>query len=644
MTIKRTVARLVITSLALGMINVGSNNVPEVVSSEKENNYIVEVKQDGVLNSLESSYDVEETTLDAVEDNVRVLSLTKTEAADVERQKGVIQVEEDKILKASSNFSNENKKIDLREVDLEWNKKIINSSDSNSKSTKRKVKIAVIDSGVDAGNDIDLAGSISLVPGEENMSPLFMDGSGHGNSVAGLIAAKDNGEGITGINPNAEIYSIRVLDDNNESPVSRVVEGINYAIEQKVDIINMSFGMDSSSVLLQEAVQKAEKAGILVVAAAGNTGDNVQYPAAYSDVISVGSIDDDTNLAPTSARGEKVDVVAPGELVCSTGQFGDVLIESGTSLAAPQVAAVASKIMEENPNATCEDVKNALVNGANYNNESGYGVVDEEFSLKRARSHESHHTQNENKGQFTNTNEIKNASSVEMIKGSWKVSDHEKLVGSGHANVKKGARYPDTPGSCFEKLSINPWWHGSYRDKNNYVASYVFATRIAKQFGNKKDISDASAPAGLTSKAKKDMIKDVKSLDWKKLGMDTKGKKRAFVWGMALYTLSDCFAHSVAYRDSKGIYHHLDHPKPICKNPQNGWADDTKQISQRFADAGNAVKCSLDKYDKSGNATGNYEEYRVVVHQHIEYYMKSLYDFVYKMDTKGAKQFKSVSY
>ena len=113
---------------------------------------------------------------------------------------------------------------------------------------------------------------------------------------------------------------------------------------------------------------------------------------------------------------------------------------------------------------------------------------------------------------------------------------------------------------------------------------------------------------------------------------------------MALHTLSDCFAHSVAYRDSKGIYHHLDHPKPICKNPQNGWADDTKQISQRFADAGDAVKCSLDKYDKSGNATGNYEEYRVVVHQHIEYYMKSLYDFVYKMDTKGAKQFKSVSY
>lgn len=66
------------------------------------------------------------------------------------------------------------------------------------------------------GNDIDLAYQTSLVPGEEEMTQMFMDGSGHGSSVASLIAAKDKGEGITGINPNARIYSYRVLGDGTK--------------------------------------------------------------------------------------------------------------------------------------------------------------------------------------------------------------------------------------------------------------------------------------------------------------------------------------------------------------------------------------------------------------------------------------------
>ena len=73
------------------------------------------------------------------------------------------------------------------------------------------MKVALIDSGVDLFNDIDVKESINLIPGEENIMPLFWDISGHGTSIAGVIAAKDNGEGITGINPNVELYSDRVL-------------------------------------------------------------------------------------------------------------------------------------------------------------------------------------------------------------------------------------------------------------------------------------------------------------------------------------------------------------------------------------------------------------------------------------------------
>ena len=86
------------------------------------------------------------------------------------------------------------------------------------------------------------------------MTQMFMDGSGHGSSVASLIAAKDNGEGITGINPNAEIYSYRVLGDGNKAPISRVVEAIYMAINHKVNIINMSFGISEYSEALEKAL------------------------------------------------------------------------------------------------------------------------------------------------------------------------------------------------------------------------------------------------------------------------------------------------------------------------------------------------------------------------------------------------------
>lgn len=103
-------------------------------------------------------------------------------------------------------------------------------SSKGYKKEKSNIKIAILDSGVDYANDIKLEETISLVPGEEEMSPLFMDGTGHGNSVAGLIGAEDNGEGITGINPDALIYSVRVLDDDNKAPLSRIIEGIYYIV------------------------------------------------------------------------------------------------------------------------------------------------------------------------------------------------------------------------------------------------------------------------------------------------------------------------------------------------------------------------------------------------------------------------------
>lgn len=107
---------------------------------------------------------------------------------------------------------------------------------------------------------------------------------------------------ITAINPNVELYSARVLDEDKSAPVSRVVEAIYWAIEKKVNIISLSFGMTVPSAALETAVKEAYDKGILIVAAAGNHGV-VEYPAAMEEVMAVGGTDTDGTVCDYSAEG-----------------------------------------------------------------------------------------------------------------------------------------------------------------------------------------------------------------------------------------------------------------------------------------------------------------------------------------------------
>lgn len=129
-----------------------------------------------------------------------------------------------------------------------------------------------------------MAESVNLVDDEQSMEGFFMDGTGHGTAVAGIIGAQDDGRGITGIDPSAEIISIRILDCQNRCSLSRLIAGIRKAEELKADIICMSLGTAVRSAALEKAVTEAQEKGILLVAAAGN-GGTVEYPAAYDAVI-----------------------------------------------------------------------------------------------------------------------------------------------------------------------------------------------------------------------------------------------------------------------------------------------------------------------------------------------------------------------
>ena len=335
-------------------------------------------------------------------------------------------------------------------------------------------------------------------------------------------------------------------DDNNVSPLSRVIEGIYMAIERKVDIINMSFSIDKYSASFEKAIQDAADAGILVVAAAGNTGDSsdasVQYPAAFKDVLAVGSVDKKGDVAASSSKGEDLDLVAPGELVRSTGMFDSDIVTSGTSLAAPQVSGAAALLLAQHKDASPELVKEVLCQSANLygkTDEYGAGLVDVKVALdKYDEIKASYEADTESKPVVNNDSAVTVYKDTGCVEGCWSKDNHENIIKGNYTNVKKGARFNDLENDTFygdgstmasdgksrKKLykiagmTHNPWWHGYYQKskyvglegktekfkgeyKNNYVASYIYLTRLANQMKTHKT---ANVPGGITETVKQD--------------------------------------------------------------------------------------------------------------------------------------------
>ena len=166
----------------------------------------------------------------------------------------------------------------------------------------------------------DLAKSVNLVPEEKSITQMFLDLTGHGTGIASIIAGNDEGD-IQGINPNVELYSVKVLDKENKAPLSRIIEGIYWCIENDVNIINMSFGTPVCSYAMEKAVQDAYDANILMVGASGNHADNVEYPAAFDEVMAVAATNTNSEIAAFSNTGEKLEVAAPGEKIKAAGFF-----------------------------------------------------------------------------------------------------------------------------------------------------------------------------------------------------------------------------------------------------------------------------------------------------------------------------------
>lgn len=229
--------------------------------------------------------------------------------------------------------------------------------------TGKNVKIAVIDSGVATHPDLNVTERISFADFEDE--GLSEDPIGHGTHVAGIIGAEDNDIGVKGVAPDASIYSVQVLG------MADIAKGIDWSIENDMDIINMSLGWEMEDEVVKYLVDRANEAGILVVAAAGNegnaagTGDSVGYPAKYENVVSVGATDRYNKRTIFSSTG-KVDVAAPGFNVYST--FADpenpYMLMSGTSMSTPYVTGLLALYKEAYPTYTNSQLKALLYQNA----------------------------------------------------------------------------------------------------------------------------------------------------------------------------------------------------------------------------------------------------------------------------------------
>jgi minor extracellular protease Epr len=161
-----------------------------------------------------------------------------------------------------------------------------------------------------------------------------------------------------------------VLDAYGNGYISDVIEGIDWAVQNNMDVVSMSLGTAAYSEALNDSTANAYKAGVLLVAAAGNSGDgnistdDVLYPAKFDSVIAVSAINYN-NLAPVwSADGAKIELAAPGVNIYSTWLNGGYANASGTSMAAPFVSGVAALAKSKNLSMTSQEIREVLAYNA----------------------------------------------------------------------------------------------------------------------------------------------------------------------------------------------------------------------------------------------------------------------------------------
>ena len=400
--------------------------------------------------------------------------------------------------------------------DEQWNLKAIEVDEVSKEDTTslKKVKIAVLDSGVDYSEDVNVVERKDFLG--EDISPLYEDGTGHGTAVAAVIASSGENDTIKGINPNVEIYSAKILDGNNKASIDKVVKAIDWAIEKKVNIINMSFGKTYDSITLHNAIKRAERAGILMIASAGNGGNseegNVEYPAAYDEVVAVGAVTPEGELSKMTSTGEELELLAPGEYIKTTGWLDLECVSSGTSFAVPHAVGIASLLWQKDFSKSADYIRKLLKASAKtLTDENGkeYSLIDYEYACKIYDEYNEVYNEDDDVEEIINEfeNEAEADDYSDEVEGRWSQQNHIDTVNNcynefncyyGDAEiVKLGAVAPDV--YCpFGIYPSHEMFHAKSKyGEHNYVRVCEYIMNLAthcKNYGHRSSLSADCRP------------------------------------------------------------------------------------------------------------------------------------------------------
>lgn len=548
---KKAISIAVCMAMSVSVFVQSSAFADEPVFSGEKENYIVltETEKDG--KKIQSQFDGEIL----LGDEAVSCELTEHQAEKLEQQSGVIAVSEDIILEGSGKKS----KKKLSAPAEQWNLEAIGADNSEAKPTG--VKIEVLDSGVSYTDDINIMGEVNLVPGEEEVSPMFVDANGHGTGIAGLIGAKDNKDGIKGVFPDAEIYSVKAFDEDLKSPLSRIVEGIYWGIENDMDIINMSFGTTVNSAVLHQAIKDAEAAGILLIAAAGNTEhQDINYPAAYDEVIAVGSINAEGKLAELTSTGTELELLAPGEQVCTTGLFYGTIGVSGTSIATAQVTGAAAMLKAKDKTKSNDFIRGLLKTSSKEVEGTNAGLIDCEYALEIYDEYSKSYTKGEKAVEKLENNEAVPDYSDQadiVVEGLWSGSKHKDIIKESIFNRNLSISKNNISFMAQTAVAADIDFGSKSGDnnvrnlhgKNNYVASLKFLWNFALNLYNKQTTAKAkenalnSIPKELRDKQMTKMANKLAEYINANTTATQYEKKKFLIVGFACHLIGDTYAH-----------------------------------------------------------------------------------------------------
>lgn len=238
-----------------------------------------------------------------------------------------------------------------------WGVKRVNAPAAWSRNQGSGVKVAIVDTGIDP-NHPDLKDKIAGGVNTVDKEAPWHDDHFHGTHVAGTVAAALDNKGVAGVAPKATLYAVKVLTKEGGGNVFSIMQGIVWCAQNGIQVANMSLGAPQEIPFLQYAIQMAANAGVTIVAAAGNDGKAVNWPAAYPETIAVSALcppgvtnqkacpTTSEGIATFSSRGPEIDLIAPGVFIPSTVPLSHdasgVKAYSGTSMAAPHVAGLAA--------------------------------------------------------------------------------------------------------------------------------------------------------------------------------------------------------------------------------------------------------------------------------------------------------------